>query len=217
MLFFFDRSIMEVIVLLLIAVPFVMSYDECTSSLSDRCIQKCNATTCECDGRTGQRIYQGCTQMCGHYPCKKIVCSSGNCIQSCHGCSMECTGDVGFCVQRCLSGKCEFKCAATHCDQDCHVGNCKLTRTTTTTTTSVIPKPYLMLLAGCFAATTILSLIALCLSCRGIRQQRKNRYQRLRPITATPPSQVHATRHGHFDSEGMVCPIRVLPLVEKPV
>lgn len=199
------------------AMSTVTSYDSCSSRLGDRCIQKCNTTSCQCGGRHGKHVYLGCTQMCGLYPCNTITCSSATCIQSCHGCTMECTGDVGFCVQRCLSGQCMLKCSAERCEQDCSHGDCK--QTTTTNTTSLIPRQYLLLLASCFAATTILSIIALCLSCRAMRQRRMNNYRRLRAIPDSPPThRCHAVRHGQmYDDINHNQPISILPLPEKPV
>jgi len=176
-------------------------YNDCTVHLQDRCIQKCNATACQC-----QHVYNGCTQMCGQYPCQIITCSSATCIQSCHGCTMECTSAVGFCVQRCLSGQCTFKCSAAKCNQDCSHGDCKQT----SNVTSVIPRDYLLALAGCFGATSILSLIALCLSCRAMKPRRKNTYQRLRPVCNASTTDCHAIRHYNQ-------PINILPLLDRPI
>lgn len=209
----------------LLAIDSVTSSTHCSSILEDRCIQKCNGTNCECNARDGQHVFKGCTQMCGQNPCQKITCSSGTCIQSCHGCAMECTSGVGFCVQRCLSGKCSFVCKARRCEQDCSSGDCKLEEKNKSSSKSMIPKPYLLLLAGCFATTAVLSSIALCLSYRAMKLKTRNAYQRLRPVN-TPPSSIrgtHATRHGHFveNYTNTIRPetigITVLPLPDKPI
>ena len=121
------------------------------------------STSCMCLSNDTHYAYRECHQSCGNTQCKVLTCTSGTCHQECHDCRMECTGDVGYCNQRCLSGACSFKCSAKECVQKCAGNDCK--HLPTEHEEPLIPRLYLVILAGLFAATTILTCLALMLSC----------------------------------------------------
>lgn len=145
--------------------------DKCDSVISNTCYQQCNSTSCNCAASVGKQ-HTDCNQACGTTKCKEITCSSGTCYQKCHDCRMECTSDVDYCNQQCLSGACSFKCSAKKCVQECGGKTCK--HLPSDHDEPFIPRLYLVILAGLFASTTILTCLALVISCRqmGCRRRR---------------------------------------------
>lgn len=139
------------------------STENCNSVTSNRCFQQCNSTSCMCASNDSKYAYTECSQFCGNTQCKELTCTSGTCFQKCHDCSMECTGDVDYCNQQCLSGACSFKCSAKECVQKCGGKDCK--HLPSEHDEPIIPRLYLVILAGLFAATTVLTCLALMLSC----------------------------------------------------
>lgn len=147
--------------------------EKCDSIQSNTCFQQCNSTSCKCAGSVGeQHPYTDCNQACKTTKCKEITCSSGTCYQTCHDCHMECTSDVDYCNQQCLSEACSFKCSAKRCVQECGGKTCK--HLPSGHDKPPIPRLYLVILAGLFASTTILTCLALAISCRqmGCRRRR---------------------------------------------
>lgn len=142
--------------------------ERCHWEMSNTCFQRCNSTSCKCV----PSVQADCNQACGSSKCKEITCSSRNCYQKCHGCSMECTNEVDYCEQQCLSGACTFKCSAKRCIQECDGKACK--HLPTDHEEPFIPRLYLAILAGLFASTTVLTCLALIISCRqmGCRRRR---------------------------------------------
>ena len=137
--------------------------ESCTSRQSSTCFQDCDSGSCQC-GRTVENIdFTICNQTCQSERCKVLMCSSGTCNQKCSNCHMVCTEDVSYCSQQCLSGACSFKCNARHCVQECNGKRC--TQVTSGSDQLLSPRAYLAILAGLFASTTILTFLALVLSC----------------------------------------------------
>lgn len=147
--------------------------EKCNSVDSNRCFQQCNSTSCKCTSSDRDSVYTECSQTCERNKCKEITCSSGTCHQKCHDCKMECTSDVDYCNQQCLSGACSFKCSAKRCVQECNGKTCK--HLPSDQEEPFIPRLYLLILAGLFASTTVLTCIALALSCSqmGFRRRRR--------------------------------------------
>jgi len=146
---------------------------KCNSISSNTCFQQCNSTSCKCSSSDRDYVYTECSQTCERNKCKEITCSSGTCHQKCHDCQMECTSDVDYCNQQCLSGACSFKCSAKRCVQECDGKTCK--HLPSDHEEPFIPRLYLVILAGLFAATTVLTCLALALSCSqmGFRRRRR--------------------------------------------
>lgn len=136
------------------------STDKCGSVLADTCLQTCNSTSCNC---ASSDAYTECNQACERTTCRTLTCSSGTCYQQCHNCHMECTSDVDYCNQQCLSGACSFKCTAKRCVQECEGRECA--NLPSDHEKPFIPRLYLVILAGLFAATTVLTCLALVISC----------------------------------------------------
>jgi len=147
--------------------------EKCSSVFSNTCLQKCNTTSCKCASSDGTYAYTECNQACESTRCKKLICLSGVCYQQCHNCHMECTSDVDYCSQQCLSGECSFKCSAKKCLQECDGKKCE--HLPSGHEEPFIPRLYLVILAGLFAATTILTFLALVLSCSQMRCWRRRR------------------------------------------
>lgn len=147
--------------------------EKCNSVDSNRCFQQCNSTSCKCTSSDRDSVYTECSQTCERNKCKEITCSSGTCHQKCHDCQMECTSDVDYCNQQCLSGACSFKCSAKRCVQECNGKTCK--HLPSDHEEPFISRLYLLILAGLFASTTVLTCIALALSCSqmGFRRRRR--------------------------------------------
>lgn len=147
--------------------------EKCNSVDSNRCFQQCNSTSCKCTSSDRDSVYTECSQTCERNKCKEITCSYGTCHQKCHDCKMECTSDVDYCNQQCLSGACSFKCSAKRCVQECNGKTCK--HLPSDQEEPFIPRLYLLILAGLFASTTVLTCIALALSCSqmGFRRRRR--------------------------------------------
>lgn len=155
---------LRIVFIIVVSLPSVTSTAKnCSSVTSTKCFQRCGSTSCMCLLNDSHYAYRECHQSCGNTQCKVLTCTSGTCHQECHDCRMECTGDVGYCNQRCLSGACSFKCSAKECVQKCAGNNCK--HLPTEHKEPLIPRLYLVILAGLFAATTILTCLALMLSC----------------------------------------------------
>lgn len=141
----------------------------CDAIVSNTCLQQCrNRSPCRCGFTSGDSCHDTCNQTCHDSSCKTMTCSSRTCFQQCHNCHMECTSDVEFCSQRCLSGACSFACKAKGCVQECKGEECDHEHVTPICQ-SIIPRFYLSVLAGLFAATTILSFWALMLSFREMK------------------------------------------------
>lgn len=155
--------------------------EKCTSVLSNTCLQKCNTTSCNCASSDGKYAFTECHQACESTRCRKITCSSGTCYQQCHDCHMECTSDVEYCSQQCLSGACSFKCSARRCVQECDGKKCD--HLPSGHEEPFIPRLYLVILAGLFAATTVLTCLALFLSCSQMGCWRRRR----RPVLPDSP------------------------------
>ncbi|KAL9950363.1 hypothetical protein ACROYT_G042851 [Oculina patagonica] len=116
-----------------------------------------------------------------------ITCSSGTCDQECHNCHMECTSDVGFCRQRCLSGACSLKCNARHCEQECSGGHCH--NMACDDCQIIIPRHYLVLLAGLLFAISIMSCLLLVLSfSKDDCFQSQDSYSKLRSLSSSVES-----------------------------
>lgn len=162
MLYFIVGIITE---FLLVAEVVASSEENCNAMVSNTCIQRCNSTSCKCGVTYRESTYKTCNQACQGPKCKRITCSSGSCHQKCHNCHMECTSDVAYCSQQCLSGACSFKCNARRCKQECNGNKCDFPVTPATCRT-IYPRFYLVILAGLFAATSILSFLLLVMSCR---------------------------------------------------
>lgn len=138
--------------------------EQCDVEVSNTCLQRCNNRSCDCGATDSNHAYTKCNQVCTDAKCMAITCSSGICYQKCHNCHMECTSDVGFCRQRCLSGACSFKCNARHCEQECNGGSCN--NVTSDNCEIVLPRHYLVLLAGLLFTISTLSCLLLVLSFR---------------------------------------------------
>lgn len=163
------------------------SSENCNVVISKTCFQQCRDTTCKCGVTYGDLQYDTCNQACYGTQCKTLRCSSGTCNQKCHNCHMECTSDVGDCRQQCLSGTCSFTCNAKRCVQECIGQECEHVAPVTCRT--VFPRIYLAILAGLFASTAILSLLAVVLSFRetGYRKRRAT-YSKLRGVSSSVES-----------------------------
>ena len=137
---------------------------QCDVVVSNTCLQRCNNRSCDCGVTDSNHAFTKCNQVCTDVKCVVITCSSPECYQICHNCHMECTNDVAFCRQRCLSGACSFKCNAKQCQQERNDGsydyntcdNCEI----------VLPRHYLVLLAGLLFAISTLTCLLLVLSFR---------------------------------------------------
>lgn len=168
----------------LLAAVSATSTDRCHVVVSNTCLQHCNNRSCDCGVTDGNHAYTNCDQACTDAKCMAITCSSETCYQKCHNCHMECTSDVGFCRQRCLSGACSFKCNARHCEQECDGENCY--NTVPDNCQIIVPRFYLVLLAGFLLAIIVLSCLLLvhpfsntdC--CPSMRVSRGARYSKLR-------------------------------------
>lgn len=156
------------------------STQKCNSVMLNRCVQKCNTDSCKCTRSDGKHAFTKCSQACEGPKCKKLVCSSGTCIQRCHGCKMECTKDVEYCGQQCLSGECSFKCSARRCFQECDGKKCD--HLPSEKEEPFIPRLYLVILAGLFATTTILTCLALVMSCSHVQCWKRRTNRRTRPV-----------------------------------
>lgn len=174
---------------LLVAEVVASSTEKCNAIESYTCLQHCNDTSCKCGVTHGNLEYTTCNQACQGPKCKAIMCSSGTCLQTCHNCHMECTSDVGYCRQWCLSGACSFKCNARHCMQECNGNKCNQVLSVTCRT--IYPRLYLVILAGLFAATSILSFLLLVMSCRETECSNWNRevkYMKIRSFSSSVDS-----------------------------
>lgn len=150
---------------LLAAVVDASSTENCNVIVSNSCFQQCSDESCKCGVTYGDSQYATCNQACVGSKCKTMTCTSGTCYQRCHNCHMECTSDVGYCRQQCLSGACSFTCNAKRCVKKCNGKECN--RSTSVTRRRIFQRyghGYLMVLAGLFAATAILTMLALVLS-----------------------------------------------------
>lgn len=150
---------------LLIARVVTSTNERCNALVSNTCIQRCADASCKCDAVYGDLKFTICNQACHGPKCKTVTCSSGVCHQKCHNCHMECTSDVDYCSQWCLSGACSFTCNARQCKQECNGKECKVPVNAVTCQT-IYPHFYLVILAGLFASTSILSFLLIVISCR---------------------------------------------------
>ena len=132
--------------------------------VSNTCLQLCNNRSCECGVTDSNHAFTKCNQVCIDSRCVAITCSSRVCYQKCHNCHMECTSDVEFCRQRCLSGSCSFKCNARQCEQKSNGGSYNYN--TSEDCEIVLPRYYLVLLAGFLFTISTLSCLLLVLSFR---------------------------------------------------
>lgn len=163
------------------------SLTECQVMVSNTCVQHCNNRSCDCGVKDSSHDYAKCNQVCTDAKCMAITCSSGTCYQECHNCHMECTSDVGFCRQRCLSGGCSFKCDATYCEQECSGGNCDAM--VSDNCQIIIPRHYLVILAGLLFTISILSCLLLVLSFRKDNDfQNQGNYSKLRTLSSSVES-----------------------------
>lgn len=150
---------------LLAAVVDASSTENCNVIVSNSCFQQCSDESCKCGVTYGDSQYATCNQACVGSKCKTMTCTSGTCYQRCHNCHMECTSDVGYCRQQCLSGACSFTCNAKRCVKKCNGKECN--RSTSVTRRRIFQRyghGYLIVLAGLFAATAILTMLSLVLS-----------------------------------------------------
>ena len=172
-------AVMYILVLMISATcPLITSAssattEQCTSVISNRCLQNCKATSCKCTQSDSNYAFTKCNQVCEGSSCKKLVCSSRTCVQRCHGCRMECTNDVEDCSQLCLSGECTFKCSAKQCFQKCDGKKCD--HLPLEKDEPSIPRLYLAILAALFALMTILTCLALVISCSHLSCWRRRR------------------------------------------
>lgn len=150
---------------LLIARVVTSTNERCNALVSNTCIQRCADASCKCDAVYGDLKFAICNQACHGPECKTVTCSSGVCHQKCHNCHMECTSDVDYCSQQCLSGACSFTCNARQCKQECNGKECKVPVNAVTCQT-IYPRFHLVILAGLFASTSILSFLLLVISCK---------------------------------------------------
>lgn len=165
----------------------VASLTECHVTVSNTCVQHCNNRSCNCGVKDSSHDYAICNQVCTDDKCMAITCSSGICYQECHNCHMECTSDVGFCRQRCLSGACSFKCNARYCEQECTGGNCD--GMVSDNCQIMIPRHYLVLLAGLLFTISILSCSLLVLSfSKDNYSQNQGNYSKLRTLSSSVES-----------------------------
>lgn len=164
--------------------------ENCNAIASHTCLQQCSDTSlCRCGLAYGNSNYTTCKQACDDSRCKIMTCSSGTCFQQCHNCHMECTSDVRYCSQRCLSGACSFTCNARRCVQECKGQECDHEHVTPITCRTIFPRAYLVVLAGLFAATTILSFLALILSFREMEYwDRRATYSRVQSVSSSVDS-----------------------------
>ena len=132
--------------------------------VSNTYLQRCNNSSCDCGVTDSNHAFTKCNQVCADSRCVAITCSSRVCYQKCHNCHMECTSEVHFCRQRCLSGACSFKCNARHCQQKRNGGNYHYH--TSENCEIVLPRHYLVLLAGFLLAISTLSCLLLVMSFR---------------------------------------------------
>lgn len=173
---------------LLAADVVTSSTENCNIMVSNTCLQHCRDASCKCGVTYGNSEYSTCNQACADSKCKTMTCSSGTCYQKCHNCHMECTSDVGYCRQQCLSGACSFTCNAKRCVQEgCNGKECE--HVTPATCRTIFPRAYLLILAGLFAATTILSFLALVLSFREMEfWNRRATYSKIRSVSISVDS-----------------------------
>ena len=150
---------------LLIARVVTSTNERCNALVLNTCIQRCADASCKCDAVYGDLKFAICNQACHGPKCKTVTCSSGVCHQKCHNCHMECTSDVDYCSQQCLSGACSFTCNARQCKQECNGKECKVPVNAVTCQT-IYPRFHLVILAGLFASTSILSFLLLVISCK---------------------------------------------------
>lgn len=190
---------------LLAAKAEASSTENCNVLVSSTCFQQCRDTSCKCGVTYGDSKYATCNQACddSRAQCKTLTCSSGTCYQKCHNCHMECTSDVGYCRQQCLSGACSFTCNAKRCVQECIGKECN--QVTPVTCRTIFPRVYLVILAGLFAATTILSFLALVLSCREMEYwNRRAKYSKLRSVSSSVDSLYSLAGVNDFVTESFV-------------
>lgn len=164
------------------------SKDKCSSVLGNTCLQRCNSTSCSCGPSDGKYAYTECDQVCYDTRCRTLTCSSGTCHQQCHDCKMECTSDVDYCSQQCLSGTCAFKCSARRCVQQCDGKKCD--HLPSDHEKPLVSRLYLAILAGLFASTTVLTCLALVLSCSqtGCCRKRTRRRRAVRGLDSSTRS-----------------------------
>lgn len=164
------------------------STENCNVIVSNTCFQQCSDMSCKCGVTSGDSQYAMCNQACDDSKCKTMTCSSGTCYQRCHNCHMECTSEVGYCRQQCLSGACSFTCNAKRCVQECNGKKCK--QVTPVTCRRIFQRSgYLVVLAGLFAATAILTMLALVLSFREMNYwNRRATYSKIRSVSASVDS-----------------------------
>ena len=164
------------------------SKDKCSSVLGNTCLQSCNSTSCSCGPGDGKYAYTECDQVCYDTRCRTLTCSSGTCHQQCHDCKMECTSDVDYCSQQCLSGTCAFKCSARRCVQQCDGKKCD--HLPSDHEKPLVSRLYLAILAGLFASTTVLTCLALVLSCSqtGCCRKRTRRRRAVRGLDSSTRS-----------------------------
>ena len=137
---------------------------QCDVVVSNTCLQRCNNRSCDCGVRDSNPAVTKCKQVCHDTRCVAITCSSWVCDQKCHNCHMECTSNVAVCRQRCLSGACSFKCNARQCQQE---GNGESHNYNTSDNCEIVlPRHYLVFLAGLLFAISTLSCLLLVMSFR---------------------------------------------------
>lgn len=173
---------------LLAAVVDASSTENCNVIVSNSCFQQCSDMSCKCGVTYGDSQYATCKQACVGFQCKTMTCTSGTCYQRCHNCHMECTSDVGYCRQQCLSGACSFTCNAKRCVQECNGKECS--HVTPVTRARIFKRSgYLVILAGLFAATALLTMLALVLSFRELNYwNRKATYSKMRSVSGSVDS-----------------------------
>jgi len=173
---------------LLAAVVDASSTENCNVTVSNTCFQQCSDVSCKCGVTYGDSQYATCNQACDGSKCKKMMCTSGTCYQRCHNCHMECTSDVGYCRQQCLSGACSFTCNAKRCVKECNGKECN--QATPVTCRSIFQRNgYLVILGGLFAATAILTMLALVLSFRELNYwNRRATYSKIRSVSGSVDS-----------------------------
>ena len=173
---------------LLAAVVDTSSTENCNVIVSNSCFQRCSDVSCKCGVTYGESQYTTCNQACVGFQCKTMTCTSGTCYQRCHNCHMECTSDVGYCRQQCLSGACSFTCNAKRCVQECNGKECS--HVTPVTRARIFKRSgYLVILAGLFAATALLTMLALVLSFRELNYwNRIATYSKMRFVSGSVDS-----------------------------
>ena len=96
-------------------------------SIYQRCVQKCNESTC--DMNCLNHMTDDCHQQCPGGVCGLLSCDAKRCTQLCSdgNCtSMLCRHSPSSCVQ--TSGK-DMVCASERCEQNCPGGKCNMTCT----------------------------------------------------------------------------------------